>query len=90
MDASIVSHACLGARLRLQSYYYPNLWRALTASVDSCAEIKSAPSVAEENRAEFGGRCRKAMFGVWERPSVSVLERSNACAHGRMITTTNL
>ena len=85
--------ACLGARLLLQSYQYPNLskgadrvagqlrgdkkecpfsgvtksgrvwrkvpesdarsvistqtfWRALTASVDSCAEIKSAPSVA--------------------------------------------
>ena len=36
--------------------------RALTASVDSCAEIKSAPSVAE-----FGGRCRKAMLGVCVR-----------------------
>ena len=30
--------------------------RALTALVDSCAE---------RNLAEFGGRCRKAMFGVW-------------------------
>ena len=39
--------------------------RALTASVDSCAEIKSAPSVAKSNLAEFGGRRRKAMLGVW-------------------------
>ena len=38
--------------------------RALTASADSCAEIKSAPSVAQLNLAEFGGRCRKAMLGV--------------------------
>ena len=38
--------------------------RALTASVDSCAEKKSAPSVALLNLAEFGGRCRKAMLGV--------------------------
>ena len=38
--------------------------RALTASVDSCAEIKSAPSVALLNLAEFGGRSRKAMLGV--------------------------
>ena len=43
--------------------------RALTASVDSCAEIKSAPSVAQLNLAEFGGRCRKAMLGVCNRRS---------------------
>jgi len=36
----------------------------LTASVDSCAEIKSAPSVAYPDLAEFEGRCRKAMLGV--------------------------
>ena len=42
--------------------------RALTTSVDnSCAEIKSAPSVAEPILAELGGRCRKAMLGVWEQ-----------------------
>ena len=29
-------------------------------------EIKSAPSVALPNLAEFGGRCRKAMLGVWK------------------------
>jgi len=39
--------------------------KALTASVDSCAEIKSAPSVASPILAEFGGRCRKAILGVW-------------------------
>ena len=39
--------------------------RALTASVDSCAEIKSVPSVTWLNLAEFGGRCRKAVLGVW-------------------------
>ena len=38
--------------------------RALTASADSCAETKSAPSVAEPLLAEFGGRCRKVMLGV--------------------------
>ena len=39
--------ACLGARLLLQSIISTrNFRRALTASVDSCAEIKSAPSVA--------------------------------------------
>ena len=40
-------------------------WRALTASLDSRAEIKiSAPSVALLNLAEFGGGCRKATLGV--------------------------
>ena len=40
--------------------------RALTASVDSCAEIMSAASVAKLNLAEFfGERYRKAMLGVW-------------------------
>ena len=34
--------------------------RALTASLDSCAEIKSASSVAYLNLAEYGGRCRKS------------------------------
>ena len=38
---------------------------ALTASVDSCAEIKSAPPVVQPILAESGGRCRKAMLGVW-------------------------
>ena len=33
--------------------------RALTASVDSCAERKSASSVAKPNLAEFGGRSGK-------------------------------
>ena len=33
-------------------------------SLDSYAEIKSAPSMAQLNLAEFGGRCRKAMLGV--------------------------
>ena len=41
---------------------------ALTASVDSCAEMKCAPSVAQLNLAEFGGRRRKAMLGVCHRP----------------------
>ena len=39
--------------------------RALTALVDSCMEIKSAPSVALLNLAEFGGRSWKVMLGVW-------------------------
>ena len=38
--------------------------RALTASVDSCAEIKSAPSVAKLNLAEFGGRCRSVTVNM--------------------------
>ena len=39
--------------------------RALTVSVDSCAEIKSATSVAWPILAEFGRRCWKAKLGVW-------------------------
>ena len=42
----------------------PIFRRALTASVGSCTEIKSAPSVAYPVLAVFGGRCRKAMIGV--------------------------
>ena len=38
--------------------------RALTASVDSCAEIKCTPSLALHLLAEFAGRCRKVMLGV--------------------------
>ena len=36
--------------------------RPLTASVDSCAEIKESPVLAE-----LGGRCRKAVLGVCNR-----------------------
>ena len=54
--------------------------KALTASVDRCAEIKSAPSVAYPILAEFGGRCRKAMLGVCRHsagmnPSVRLVKR---------------
>ena len=41
--------------------------RALTASVDNCAEIKSASSVTLLNLAEFGGRCRKRCSECGER-----------------------
>ena len=61
--------ACLGTRL------LPVFRRALTVSVDSCTEIKSAPSVAYANIAEFGGRCRKVMLGVWP----------HACMHHSLI-----
>ena len=51
-----------------QSYYSTVLFRkVLTESVDSCAEIKSTPSVAQPVLAEFGGRCRKVMLGATER-----------------------
>ena len=40
-----------------------------TASMDSYAEIKSAASVAFPVLAELGGRCRKAMLGVYSRPT---------------------
>ena len=69
VDAShvYVGAWALGHFLRPQSYCSTQTFRrALTASVDSCAEIKSAPSVAYPNLAEFGGRCQKAMLGVWE------------------------
>ena len=50
-------------------YYNPRLLGgALTASVDSSAEVKSAPSVASPALAESGGRCRKAMLGVCACP----------------------
>ena len=53
--------------------------RELTASVDSCAEIKSAPSVAKLNLAEFGGRCRKAMLGVWSVGTDMTVEAALWC-----------
>ena len=57
--------------------------RALTASLDSCTEIKSVPSVAQLNLAEFGGRCRKAVFGVcsftWHQPYVTTTKQG--CSH---------
>ena len=51
---------CLHSHISTQTFR-----RALTASLDSCAEIKSALSVAYPNLAEFGGRCRKAILEVW-------------------------
>ena len=64
MDASLVyvrawALGCFHSHISTQTFR-----RALTASVDSYAEIKSAPSVAELNLAEFGGRCRKAVLEV--------------------------
>ena len=54
-----------GARLFPQSLY-PNLSDGAAVSLDSSAEIKSAaPSVAYVNLAEFGGRCLKAVLGMW-------------------------
>ena len=51
-------YVCAWALSCFHSYISTRTFRrGLTASVDSCAEIKSAPS-------EFGGRCRKTMFGV--------------------------
>ena len=41
--------------------------------MDSCAEIKSAPSVAEPVLAEFGGRGRKAMLGAWVQCKLQAL-----------------
>ena len=54
---------CFHSHISTQTF-----WRALTVLVDSCAEIKSAPSVAYPNLAEFGGRCQKAMLGVCNEP----------------------
>ena len=40
--------------------------RALTALVDSCAEIlKECPFSGITKSGRFGGRCRKAILGVW-------------------------
>ena len=52
------SHICTGT-----------LRRALTVSLDSCAEIKIKPFSGVLNLAQFGGRCRKAMLGVCPTPS---------------------
>ena len=51
--------------------------RALTASVDSCAEIPEEwPfSGVTKSGTEFGGRCRKAMLGVWVFDRVVLLTR---------------
>ena len=47
--------------------------RAPTTTVDNCEEIKSTPSVAEPNLAEFGGRCQKAMLGAWHTHTHTVV-----------------
>ena len=67
MDASHVyvralALGCFYSHISTQTFR-----RALTASLDSCAEIKSAPSAALLNLAEFGGMCRKARLGVWRK-----------------------
>ena len=55
----------LGCRVAASLTSDPHtLGRALTASVDSCAEINNVPSVAQPVLAESGGRCRKAILGV--------------------------
>ena len=69
MDASLVyvralALGCFHSHISTQTFR-----GALTSSVDSCAEVKSAPPVASPNLAEFGGRCRKAVLGVWKRAS---------------------
>ena len=51
-------------------YFYSHITtgtfrKALTESLDSCAEINCTPLAAYLNLAEFGRRCRKAMLGVW-------------------------
>ena len=79
--------ACLGARLLLQSP--ERFGGALTASLDSCAETKSASSVAQLNLAEFGGRCRKAMLGVCCKPTLILNDvwqdpRSSDCVADRL------
>ena len=48
--------------------------RALTMSMDSCAEKKSASSVASPNLAEFGERCQKATLRMWCNQSQHWLE----------------
>ena len=48
--------------------------KALTASVDSCAEIKSAPSVAKPNLAEFQRKVPES-----DARSVAVNVRARSC-----------
>ena len=44
--------------------------RVLTASMDTCTEIKSTPSAVQPIPAEFGGRCPKSAPRVWILPSI--------------------
>ena len=57
--------ACLGARLLPQSYQYSNLSEGADRVGGQPHEDKEYPSVTQLNLAEFGGRCRKGMLGVW-------------------------
>ena len=70
------SHVCVRA-LALGCFYshisIGTFRRALTASVDSCAEIKSALQWRNQIWEEFGGRCRKAMLGVCVRAKLQAL-----------------
>ena len=69
MDASHVYVRALALGCFYRRISTRTFRRALTASLDSFTETKSAPSVAKLNLAEFGGGCRKAMVGVWCRPT---------------------
>ena len=60
----------LGRYIAFTDMLIPKPFRgAPTESVDSCAEIKSAPSVALPVLAEFRGRFRKEVFGVCTKSS---------------------
>ena len=55
---------CLGARLLPQSYQYPKLSEDADRVGGQLRGGKECPFSGVTNLAEFGGRCRNAMFGV--------------------------
>ena len=60
-----VHHRCIACVCK-HNLISTKIWGGvLTASVYSCAEVKSAPLVAWPVLAEFGGRCRKVVLEVW-------------------------
>ena len=52
--------------------------RALTASVDSCAEMKSAPFSGVTKSGRVWRKVRKAMFGVWILQSRAVKKQNKS------------
>ena len=56
--------ACLGARLLPQSYQYSDLLEGADCIGGQLREDKECP-FSGVTKSEFGGRCRKAMLGVW-------------------------
>ena len=61
-----MSHVYVGARLLPLPYWYSNL----SEGADRVGgQLRRDRMPLQPNLAEFGGRCRKSMLGLWKQPS---------------------